>query len=87
MRKKTSYTDVCFAKPLEIPRRWNDNIKTDLREACSGFGLRTVSIDGVSILGANCSVLLIHSIHILLYCNLIASYKAYFKAMKTWKHR
>jgi len=72
---KISHTDFCFAKPLEIPRRWKDNIKTDLREACSGFGRRTVSINGVSILGAKCSGLLIHSAHILLYCNLIASYK------------
>jgi len=41
---KISHRDFCFAKPLEIPRRWKDNIKTDLRVACFGFGLRTVPI-------------------------------------------
>jgi len=41
---KTSHTDFCFAKLLEIPRRWKDNIKTDFRKACSGFGIRTMSL-------------------------------------------
>jgi hypothetical protein len=70
---KISHKDYCFEKPLEIPRRWKDNIKIDLREACSGIGLRTVSPDGVSILGAKCPSHLIHDIHILRYCNLIVS--------------
>jgi len=69
---KTSLRDFCFVRQLEIPIRWKDNIKADFGEACSGFGIRTVSIDGFSILGARCTGLLIHNIHILLYCNLIA---------------
>jgi hypothetical protein len=35
-----SHTDDCFSKQLEIPRRRKDNIKIDLREACSGIALR-----------------------------------------------
>jgi hypothetical protein len=35
----TSYTDFCFAKPLEISRKWENNIKTELREARSGIKL------------------------------------------------
>lgn len=79
----TSYTDFCFAKPLEISRKWENNIKTELREARSGIKLEDrvhwrVYDSWCWTLGCSDT----ENSHIVCYLNLIHSYCAY---ITSWK--